>query len=137
MALADRLTESHAFKMNHSLSGLRDDAEASEIVDDVAYYANLDITYIWTFTLWRIQAVFEGIISQSLLPLSSHRPLGLKRKLKALKAAGYAIAHDDEEQLLEWAKLRNRFSHRPEWYYHATRIWREDVAEYASLVTRL
>jgi hypothetical protein len=137
--LAEALTKSHAFRIEAELAGLRDnpDQTAAEIVDDIAYYANLEISYVWAYTLWRLQAVFEGIISQSLLPRSAKPTIGFAAKLKALKAAGFALSSEDERALVEWSRVRNRLSHLPEWYYHAVWIQREDIQEYATLVLRI
>jgi hypothetical protein len=125
------------FRVEAELAGLRNDPEAVEIVADVAYYSNMEISYLWAFTLWRLQAVFEGIITQSFLPRESPRIVGLAAKLRAVKAAGFALRDVDERALLDWAKLRNRLSHRPEWYYHEVWVLPEDAKEYLQLVKRI
>lgn len=134
--LAAALVKSHSFRIEAELRELRKDPDqtAAEIVDDIAYYANLEISYVWGFTLWRMQAVFEGIITQSFLPRTIKPTIGFAAKLKALKAAGFTLSVSDERALTEWSRLRNRFMHRPEWYYHAVRIEREDIQEYMDLV---
>lgn len=139
ITLAERLVASHVFKTEHELCDLRNDPNqaAIEIVSDVAYYADLDISYVWAFTLWRIQAVFEGIVAQSFLPPEARRESGFAAKLRAVKKAGFPLEAEDETALLAWARVRNRLSHRPEWFYHLTRITEEDVKEYAELVYRV
>jgi hypothetical protein len=139
LGLAARLAASHSEKVERSLATLRSDPSqaAIEIISDEAHYANLDIAYIWTFALWRLQAVFEGIIGQSFLPLTGKPLVGLRRKLSALKEAGFPLDATDEDALFEWAELRNRLSHEPPYFYHGVRLQRADVAEYAELVSRL
>jgi len=137
--LADRLVTSHVEKVERGLAVLRNDPSqaAIEIVSDEAHYANLDIAYIWTFALWRLQAVFEGIISQSFLPLTPKPLVGLRRKLSALKDAGFSVPIADEDAVSQWAELRNRLSHEPPYFYHGVWLERGDVEEYARLVVRL
>ena len=135
--LAEALVQSHAFRTETGIHALRGDPEAVEIVADVAYYANLEISYVWAYTLWRLQAVFEAIVTQSFLPSSAKRPIGFSAKLKAVKAAGFNLSQEDERALLDWARVRNQLSHEPEWYYHAEPITREDVHEYLALLLRI
>lgn len=134
--LAERLVASHVFKTEHDLRDLRGDPEAIEIVADVAHYANLEISYVWAFTLWRIQAVFEGILTQSFLPVGTD-VRGFTQKLRAVRRAGFELSADEEHELSRWADVRNRLSHRPEWYYHLTEVWKQDVDEYIGLIQRL
>lgn len=137
--LAERLTASHAEKTERALASLRKDPSqaAIEIVSDEAHYANLDIAYLWTFALWRLQAIFEGIIAQSFLPPSPSPLLGLRRKLRALKDAGLDLSIDEENALLAWAELRNRLSHEPPYFYHGVWLTQSDVEEYAQLISLL
>lgn len=137
--LAEALVKSHSFRIEAELGDLRKDPDqtAAEIVDDIAYYANLEISYVWGFTLWRLQAVFEGIITESFLPRTIKPTIGFAAKLKALKAAGFTLSVPDERALAQWSRVRNRFMHRPEWYYHAVWIEREDIQEYMNLLLRI
>jgi hypothetical protein len=135
--LADELVKSHAFRINADLEKYRQDPESDELVDDIAHYANLEIDYVWAFTLWRMQAVFEGIIAQSFLPSENEQARGLSARLKGVRKAGFKLNPNDQQALLKWGTLRNRLSHQPEWYYHAVRITRDDIEEYLTLILRI
>lgn len=139
LSLTERLVASHVFRTEHELRDLRNDPSdtAVEIISDAAHYANLDISYIWAFTLWRLQAVFEGIVAQSFLPPTARRESGFAAKLRAVRDAGFRLSADDEAELLAWARVRNRLSHRPEWFFHLTEVTQQDVEEYAGLICRI
>lgn len=120
-------------KSKKSKSLYKDDS--GEGVSDIMYYSYIDAQYLWHFGIWRIQAIFEGILSQKIS--SSNRLFGLKSKLDHLKALNITIANADYEELLNWAKLRNALSHLPPEQFRPGILERSDVIEYSNLVERV
>ena len=60
--------------------------EYVEALSDQNFRTAGDVHYIWQLGLWRLQAIFEGLIDQHLLRDS--RTHGLRRKLKRLADLG-------------------------------------------------
>ena len=111
---------------------------ADEILDDVGYYAYTDTEYVWHFCLWRLQAIFEGIIVNKVLRSEeAEHLLGLKAKLDAVRRAGYSLEENDYKELIDWAKLRNVLSHAPPERYRPGPFQESDVVEFRTLVERL
>jgi hypothetical protein len=111
---------------------------ADDILDDTAYYNYTDTEYVWHFCLWRLQAVFEGILVHKILRNKEVERLpGLKAKLDAVRRAGYPLTDEDYDELIEWAKLRNALSHAPPEQYRPGPLCEEDVMEYLGLVERI
>jgi hypothetical protein len=115
----------------------RSPEDANDILDDIAYYTHVENDYIWHFCLWRLQAIFEGIIIHKLLSSSTERLPGLKAKLDAIKEAGFPLDDEDYEELLDWAKLRNALSHAPPEQYRPGPLQETDVLEFKTLVHNL
>jgi hypothetical protein len=106
-----------------------------EVISDMAYYTYIDIQYVWHFCLWRLQAIFEGLITYAFLPAKPTKPLmGLKAKLDAMRAAGYSINQQDYDELIAWAKLRNSLSHAPPEQYRPGPLDEQDAIEYKEFV---
>jgi hypothetical protein len=111
---------------------------ADDILDDVAHYTWVDMQYLWHFSLWRLQAILEGLIVHTFLKnASSGRLLGLKAKLDAMMNAGFRLESRDYEDLLAWAQLRNAFSHAPPEQYRPGPLTEADVREYLELANRV
>jgi len=111
---------------------------ADDILDDVAYYNWVDTQYVWHFCLWRLQAVFEGLLVYRLLPEDQRAGLiGLRAKLDAVRRAGYVIADELYSELLMWARVRNALSHAPPEQFAPGPLKEEDVLEYQALVSGL
>jgi len=108
-----------------------------EITSDNAHYNWVDCQYLWHFCLWRLQAIFEGIIKYSFLRNVSERLVGLKSKLDKMIELGYSIDKKDYDELLCWANLRNSFSHAPPEQYRPVPLDESDVNEYKDLVLKL
>jgi hypothetical protein len=106
---------------------------ADDIMDDVSYYTWVENQYFWTFCLWRMQAIFEGIITKSILP-NAQRMLGLRSKLKAVRDAGFTVEANVENALIEWADLRNALSHCPPEQFRPAHLKEEDLLEYRDLL---
>lgn len=112
--------------------------EAGEILSDVRYYAWIETQYLWHFCLWRLQAIFEGIISKQFLKLDTDdKLLGLKAKLSALRSAGFALSQETHDELILWANLRNALSHSPPEQFRPVEIDRGDIDEYLALLKSL
>ncbi len=106
-----------------------------EIQSDLAYYAWVDEQNLWQFCLWRIQAIFEGLITYSFLPQPPREKLiGLKQKLKAAKKAGFTLTDKEYNELISWASLRNVLSHAPPEQFHPGPIHKEDIIEYIDFI---
>jgi hypothetical protein len=136
--VARRLVQAHLTLTQQRIAPYRDDPEAVEAIDDEAYYAFIDTVYLWEYGLWRLQGVFEGLITNTFLPTRPAKPLpGLKKKLEAMRAAGYTIADEDYAELLEWASLRNALSHSPPEQYRPAMLKEADLLEYKELVERV
>ena len=109
---------------------------ADEAAADFSHYDHVETEYLWHFCLWRLQGIFEGILVQDFISNNERRLFGLKRKIEAVKSDGYSITQEDEEEILEWAKLRNALSHFPPEQYRPGTLNKSDVMEYAKLIKR-
>lgn len=111
---------------------------AADILDDVAYYNYTDTEYVWHFCLWRLQAIFEGIMVHKVLRnKEAERLIGLKAKLKAVRRAGYSLDDQEYDELLAWGELRNVLSHAPPEQNRPGPLQESDVLEYLELVKRI
>jgi hypothetical protein len=108
-------------------------AHVDDIMGDVSYYTWVENQYFWAFCLWRMQAIFEGIITKSILP-NMKRMSGLRSKIKAVRDAGYTVESSIENDLLEWAELRNALSHCPPEQHRPVSLMEEDLLEYRDLL---
>lgn len=104
--------------------------------DDLFYYNYIENMYLWTFCLWRLQGIFEGLMTTRYLRLAKHSH-GLKAKLHAMKKQGFPLSEEDERAIIEWAKLRNALSHCPPEMYTPCRLSEDDVLEYLQLLKRI
>lgn len=111
---------------------------ANDILDDAAYYTYVNIQYIWHFCIWRLQGIFEGLITNSFLPSKPDKPLrGIKAKLDQMRKSGFNINQDDYDELILWARLRNALSHVPPEQYRPGPLSEEDVSDYLALLKRV
>jgi hypothetical protein len=111
---------------------------ADDILDDIAYYTHVDIDYMWHFCLWRLQGIFEGLITSSFLPSKpKKRLIGLEAKVNAMKTAGYQLSDDDFNELVLWANLRNALSHSPPEQCRPGPLQENDVMEYLEFLKKL
>jgi hypothetical protein len=114
---------------------------ADDALDDIAYYVSVDIEYMWEFCLWRLQGIFEGIITTRFLSNIDQKIkkslIGLKSKLDKMKEEGFAINIDDYNELLEWGRLRNALSHCPPEQYRPIALGEDDINDYVSLVKKV
>jgi hypothetical protein len=85
--------------------------EAVEIISDQNFRTGFEVQFIFQFGLWRLQAIFEGLITQDFL--NDAKSSGLTSRLKAMAARGYSLSTDENAELMKWAYLRNELSHRP------------------------
>jgi len=83
--------------------------EAWESLSDQNFKTVYEVQYIWQMGLWRLLALFEGIVSQSLPDLARK---GIQAKLDALKER-QLIRADEDQQLRDWIRLRNVLSRQP------------------------
>ena len=112
--------------------------EADDMLDDNLYYARVETDYLWHFCLWRLQAVLEGLVVHKFLPEPVRSGLvGLRKKLLAIRSAGYSLSDSDYDDLISWGRVRNALSHAPPEQYRPGSLGREDIQEYQRLVTRL
>jgi hypothetical protein len=116
----------------------KEEPYAEDILDDVSYYLWVDIQYFWDFCLWRMQAIFEGMITEGFL---SHLPkknmIGLKSKLVAMKEAGYSIEKNLFEEILSWGNLRNALSHCPPEQYRPSILCEDDIYELLDVIKKI
>ena len=138
LRLVQRVREAHIERTQRAIAPLRDDPEAAEIVDDDAYYTYVDTLYLWEYAIWRLQGIFEGLITTVFLArrATPKRP-GMRAKLEAMEAAGYSLQPELRQQLLEWVRLRNALSHTPPEQFRP--IWMEesDVIEFKELLANI
>ena len=113
----------------------RDPICADDILDDIFYYAGIDMQFLWQFCLWRLQSIFEGIITTIILSEDEAKGLGgLKNKLDKLRNRGYKINQEKYNEILEWGRLRNALSHCPPEHYRPAWLEESDIEEYLELV---
>ena len=135
--LVKRVAASHIERTQNHTAPFRNDPVMAEAASDAAYYAHVDSVFLWEYALWRLQGIFEGLIMTLFLPhLREKRLMGLLAKLKAMQNAGYTLTAEDEQELTEWAELRNALSHRPPEQYRPSELRETDVQEYLAIVKR-
>jgi hypothetical protein len=135
LELVRRVRDAHIGRTQDRIAPYRDDPEAVEAIDDEAYYTYLDTVFLWEYGLWRLQGIFEGLITTVFLPKRPRQNLsGLRAKLEAMRNAGYSISATQVNALLEWAKLRNALSHSPPEQYRPVWIEERDLLEYRALL---
>jgi hypothetical protein len=134
--LTRRLAHSHMDASQADTAALTAKGQ-DELIDDVLWYTHIDNLYLNDYLVWRLQGIFESLITTFFLPQSPQQHWsGLKSRLNAMKKVGYTIAHADEEELLAWAKLRNALSHALPGGYQPFRIYEEDLLQYKDLLKR-
>ena len=106
-----------------------------EIQSDFAHYAWVNEQYLWQFCLWRIQGIFEALLINVFLPEPPTKKLiGLYSKINEAKKAGFELTEKQEEELFNWAKLRNALTHAPSEQYHPAPIGEDDIFEYIEFI---
>lgn len=135
LTFMEELFEARELQLKMSIDEMRSNNEYSEddlgeIISDRSYYSYVDDLLIYQYTLWRIQAVFEGIIKMKFFP--DKKLIGLKKKLDYIINKGYDI--DSYDDILEWGKLRNALSHYPTERYRHLDIKNDDVIEFCDLL---
>lgn len=108
---------------------------SNEVASDIEYYTQLEIHFIYHFAIWRLQGIFEGLLSQ--LFFKNDNITGLKKKLDKIRKLGFKITDNDYEELLDWARLRNSLSHFPSPKYSPIPINRNDIMQYKVLIERI
>ena len=98
----------------------------------------MDTLYLWEYAIWRLQGIFEGLITTVFLAgrATPKRP-GMRAKLEAMEAAGYSLQPELRQQLLEWVKLRNALSHTPPEQFRPIWIEESDVIEFKELLANI
>jgi hypothetical protein len=129
----DRVVKKIELKNKNSKSPHKDDT--GEEISDVRYYSYIDEQFLWQFALWRLQGIFEGILSQNFEQTTN--VFGLKAKLDKLRKANIELNSDDYNEILSWAKLRNSLSHLPPEQYRPGNLIRSDLVEYLELIKRI
>lgn len=110
---------------------------AEDILDDIAYYTYLDTIFVLHFCLWRLQAVFEGILYFTFIkPLFDKNLVGLSTKLKKARSLGYTLSESEFDELLRWGNLRNILSHAPPEEFRPIHLTKKDVLEYKKLILK-
>jgi hypothetical protein len=107
-----------------------------EAIYDEIYYNDLENTFLWHFTLWRLQGIFEGILMQHFIR-GKKDLFGLSKKLEAVREEGFFIDESDFKELLKWGKLRNALSHSPPEQFRPGNLEQEDIEEYLNQVKRV
>ena len=109
--LCHGVVQSH-WRATHERFDLGDEEnhEYNEALSDQNFRTASEIQCVWQLGLWRLIALFEGLMSQWFPDLATR---GLTQKLNYLRT-NYGIPTDLERRMLtEWLSLRNAFSHRP------------------------
>lgn len=135
--LCDSLNTSH-WQHTHApfADGDMEDHEYIEALADRNVRTAGDVHYVWQLGLWRLQAIFEGLIDQDLLRDPTIR--GLRRKLNRLVDLGFGVSPDERRELDSWAALRNALSHRPVYVTSLTQqVYRDDLIELVALYSGL
>jgi len=110
---------------------------AEEILDDISYYTHLDTIFVLHFCLWRLQAVFEGILYFTFIkPFYDKNLVGLNSKLKKARSLGYTLSDAEIDELLSWGNLRNILSHAPPEEFRPINLTKKDVLEYKKLILK-
>jgi hypothetical protein len=132
--LAVRLAKSHIRASQDDIAALVAKGQ-HELVDDEVWYTHLDTLYLCEYLIWRLQGIFERLITTTFLPQDPDLRLrGLRAKLYAIRDLGYTLSDQDEEELLAWANLRNVLSHAPPGGYAPLQLCESDLLEYKGLL---
>ena len=111
---------------------------AEDILDDISYYTYLDTIYVLHFCLWRLQAVFEGILYFTFIkPFFNKNLVGLKTKLNKARSIGYKLSDSEFDELLLWGNLRNILSHAPPEEFRPINLTKKDLLEYKKLILKI
>jgi hypothetical protein len=136
--LVQRVREAHIERTQRAIAPYRDDPELAEAVDDDAYYTYVDTLYLWEYAIWRLQGIFEGLITTVFLAgRTGPRRAGMRAKLEAMEAAGYSLEPELRQQLLDWVTLRNALSHAPPEQFRPIWIEESDVVEFKNLLANI
>ena len=137
LILCRRLVASHWQATHGPLADLpENDQESIEVIADTNVRVFHEVQFVWHYGLLRLQGIFEGLIDQDFLR-ATEWSLGLKARLRSMKAAGYTLADDDFSALMQWSRLRNALVHRPPTSDSLARLEERDVAEFAELIERI
>ena len=127
----------HSFEIEARQIRADDPGMSDDILDDVAYYLEIDSDHLWHFCLWRLQAILEGMIVHTFLPDTDRRLAGLQQKLIAMRKAGYSLPRQAFDELVMWGRVRNALSHAPPEMFRPGPLRREDIDEYHALAKRV
>lgn len=110
--LCSELVQSHWNATHRPFEGVDEnnlDHETAELLSDQNFRTAYQIQFIWQMGLWRIIALFDGIVSQRFPDLAGKR---LQSRLKALQERRL-VSEADSNALRDWIRLRNVMSHQP------------------------
>lgn len=98
----------------------------------IAYHYR-EIQMLIQFGIWRLQSIFESLLTTNF----EINVRGIGKKIKHLKEKGYAVIRENE--LLEWAELRNKLSHSAPEMLHPCPInlIEDDIDEFSQLLLEI
>lgn len=134
--ICSQIVESH-WSATHRVfeHGDPDNHDYNEALSDQNFRTAYQVQFIWQLAIWRINAVFEAVLSQWFPEIES---LPIRQKLRALEEAGVRLPAKAKAELHSWIDLRNVFSHRPpEAPSFAHQVERSDVEDFAALTQKL
>lgn len=135
--LCAELVQSHWAATHRAFEGVDEnnlDHETVESLSDQNFKTVYEIQFIWQMGLWRIIALFDGIVAQRFPDLPGK---GLQARLTRLESQG-VIATADTSELRDWIRLRNVMSHRPvEGHSLSHQLELGDLQQVASVARRI
>ncbi len=109
-----------------------DDHEINEALSDQNFRTAYQVQFIWQVAIWRINALFEAILSQW---FPGPQPLQIRQTMRSIEATGIVLPRETKAELHSWLDLRDVFSHHPpEAPTFAHQLERDDVEEFAALI---
>ena len=122
--------------LNLKIKEYNSHSEKDEIISDISHYNFIENQYLWSFAIWRIQAIFEGILKQNYFP--DKKILGgFSKKIDHAKDCGFHISNTQINRLKDWKDLRNALSHLPPEQYRPVNLNKDDLLEFVDLTTSI
>jgi hypothetical protein len=132
--ICSQIVQSHWQATHKRFEAYPEDCEDQEYIESLSdqnFRTAYQVRFIWHLALWRVQALFEGILSDW-FPETERLPI--MKKLQLLEKTG-VLSSADFAQLAQWIELRNVFSHRPpESPSFSHDLTRDDLDEFAGLI---
>ena len=131
--ICDQIVQSHWSATHRRFEGGNaGDSGYNEALSDENFRTAYQVQYVWQMGLWRMQALFEGILSQWFPDLDD---LSFTKKVRSLGDVGVVLPSGLRSELHQWIDLRNSLSHDPpEAPTFSHQLERQDLEDFMTIV---